>query len=612
MTAPFVLAAAGAAADVTPWFPIEAAGWHGAIMGSFVGAFYGGLVGGVGLHLANKGSARSLVLGAMTGGVLFSLACAVTGVIALSLRQPYHVWYPFLLIGGVGLLALGSAFLTIREKYRANEQRRVEARLIAGDASATRAAPPSYTGPAAALVSMLAGVIVAIATLLFAGDARADTQSSAAPPDQHERAFTLDNGADVRLFPFPGIGWAGVVAAYDVGFLHEPEGRPQIAHLVEHLRLTAPVGDDAANEVWSNLSAIGSANAETQTGFTYYDILVPSERLEDALRAEAHRLTSLSPSQDDLLREGPRAASEATGMLAMRDPFLHKFALMAAAQGWAHAATTATLVTELGDLPIAEAEAFRTSHYTPGSLTLLIAGDFDPVGVRDIIDRTIGAVPEAPTASTPAIDWGDQPKTHRITWDLPRSVVIIAHEPPADPFERFALTAAMALLPAVLQTDPPESVGQVLGSGFHWPVGETPVMALGVVRDGFTTDQAISEITERLDAFAAEGLPTRLVLPLRRGQTLPALPSGRILERQAQRIAAMRGMEESQATGMAALQTALNMLTLERAAPADPDALRERLRQMSADDWRTLLARSLAPERRFTTIIEPAPDVRAH
>lgn len=455
----------------------------------------------------------------------------------------------------------------------------------------------SFTWPAHLVHSSAAALMLAVATLTHAANL-----ASADPP----RVFELDNGAEVHLLPYPDIGWVGIIAAYDVGFLHEPEGRSQLSHLVEHLRITAAVGDAGPNEVWTDLSVIGSANGETQTGFTYYDMLVPTDRLELALQTEADRLTDLAPTQDDLAREGPRAASEATNMLAAPDPFLHKFALMAAMQGWVHDADHAAIVEGLDAIPIAEAEAFRTDWYTPANLTLLIAGDFDPTTVRAAVDRTIGAVQPAPAPPAPAIDWSNQPDERRITWDVPRSVVIVGYEPPADAFERFAVTAAMALLPALFQTDETGPIGPILGSGLQWPVGEMPTMALAVVREGSTADEAVAELTKRLDDLADQGLPPPFIVALRAGQTLPTLPTRETLTMQARQLAAMRGMDESQAAGMAAAQTALNMLVLNRAASGEPDAMRDQLRQRPVAAWRDLLSGALAPHRRFITIIEPA------
>lgn len=458
-----------------------------------------------------------------------------------------------------------------------------------------RTPAPRAARPLAAVA--VAVVATAAALALVAQPARAE-----AP-----RSFTLDNGAEVRLFPSAGLGWVGVVAAYEVGFLHEPEGRAQMSHLVEHLRITAPAAGAAANEVWAQLGALGSANGETQTGFTYYDTLVPADRLELALRVEAERLTALAPTQADLEREGPRAAREATNMLGSPDPFLHKFALMAAVQGWAHGAAVAALVGGLDRVPIDEAERFRVEHYTPGALTLLVTGDFDPAAARELIGRTIGAVEPAPAPLAPAIDWGAQPAERRLAWDLPRSAVIVAHEPPADRLDRAAVSAAMALLPAVLHADPLESVGPVLGTGLLWPAGETPTMALGVVREGFTAEDAAEEIASRLDALAEGGLPPHLLAPLRAGRTLPAALAPPELEMQGRQLAAMRGIDVGRATAMAALQTSLNLHALERAVGGDPEGLRQHLRELDAGAWRALLGRALAPERRFVTILEPAP-----
>ena len=43
------------------------------------------------------------------------------------------------------------------------------------------------------------------------------------------------DGALGPHFNAPGADWTVVLASYPVGFMHEPKGRAQMAHLAEHL-----------------------------------------------------------------------------------------------------------------------------------------------------------------------------------------------------------------------------------------------------------------------------------------------------------------------------------------------------------------------------------------
>jgi hypothetical protein len=104
------------------WWSDRDAGLIGGIGGSVLGLL-GGLIG----TLGGCGKARRFVLlltAALTGLGVISL---VIGAIALSLGQPYGVYYP-LLLGGVLLpTVLGPMFFLMRWAYQQRELRKMAA-----------------------------------------------------------------------------------------------------------------------------------------------------------------------------------------------------------------------------------------------------------------------------------------------------------------------------------------------------------------------------------------------------------------------------------------------------------------------------------------------------
>src|SRR5687768_8479641 len=73
----------------------------------------------------------------------------------------------------------------------------------------------------------------------------------------------LENGVKVLMHPVPGVKQVAVEAFYDVGLIHEPEGMPQAAHLLEHLVCNAATTGYKAGESMKLLNQFGMANAET-------------------------------------------------------------------------------------------------------------------------------------------------------------------------------------------------------------------------------------------------------------------------------------------------------------------------------------------------------------
>ena len=113
-----------------PWFDPNAFGaWYGAIAGGVGGTLvgcFGGLIG----YLAPRGQGRRFVLTVMIGIVVAGLSQIGFGVVALASGQPYGIWYPPLLCGGIFTVVTGSLIPTVRKRYAEAELRRMEAEAI--------------------------------------------------------------------------------------------------------------------------------------------------------------------------------------------------------------------------------------------------------------------------------------------------------------------------------------------------------------------------------------------------------------------------------------------------------------------------------------------------
>lgn len=113
-----------------PWFTEQMAGAVGGIGGGAIGVLFGGVGGTLGGMLAPRGACKRLVLGYFIGWGAIGVALLVTGVVALALSQPYHVYFPFLMMGV--LVTVLSAGLTpvLNKRYREAEERRLDAEQL--------------------------------------------------------------------------------------------------------------------------------------------------------------------------------------------------------------------------------------------------------------------------------------------------------------------------------------------------------------------------------------------------------------------------------------------------------------------------------------------------
>lgn len=446
------------------------------------------------------------------------------------------------------------------------------------------------------VLKIFLGLLPALATVLSNAPAAAQIDGSI--------RYTLDNGAEVIITPIEGVGQVAVIAAYGVGFFDDPAGHPQLAHLVEHLRVTAATPQSEPTKRRAELSAIGAVNAETQPHFTYYDYLLPADALELALRTEAERLDGLSPTIIDIGREGPLAAQEASWTASHRTPRTHKFALMAAAQAWRHDATHVDVATGLQNTRIDVAETFRKRWYTTDRLRLYITGSLDINAAKKAIDESIGKLP-APKAQKPdpdrAIDWAALPRRTTITWDLAVPTVVVAAPPPDDPAIRFALTRALQHM-----STRSSFVGTpVLGTSAMWPVGELPPMFIAPVAVDRNVDGVLEHMVRTLVRLSDGELTDAEYASLRNAATTPFPPplTPQMVEQQARQLAQMMSLAPDDARMRVYTQALLNRMVVSY-DPADEQA-RATVASWTKDQWASALAEHLSPAKLYALVVEP-------
>ncbi len=108
------------------WFSSRMGGMAGGILGSLAG-IYGGLVGGLSGFLVPRGKGRRWITGLFIFGAIMGVLQLAFGLTALILGQPWHVWYPFVLVGGLLAVILTSSLLSINKAYAQVELRKMQA-----------------------------------------------------------------------------------------------------------------------------------------------------------------------------------------------------------------------------------------------------------------------------------------------------------------------------------------------------------------------------------------------------------------------------------------------------------------------------------------------------
>lgn len=114
---------------IVAWWTQQQAGWIGGMAGCLFG-ISGAVLGGLAGYLVPRGKHLALVLGGFLALFVVAGISLLVGAWAIMRGQPHHVWYPLVLIGGIGVTVIGPQFLILRSRFRQAELRRFDAELL--------------------------------------------------------------------------------------------------------------------------------------------------------------------------------------------------------------------------------------------------------------------------------------------------------------------------------------------------------------------------------------------------------------------------------------------------------------------------------------------------
>jgi zinc protease len=223
-------------------------------------------------------------------------------------------------------------------------------------------------------------------------------------PDIVMERFTLDNGLTLFVLSDHRLPIVSLQIHYQVGSRHELPGITGISHLFEHLmfRGTNTLGPEEFSRILQAKG--GEINAFTTRDHTSYFENLPAEHLELGLQLEADRLLNLKLDDDTFQPERQVVISERK-LRAVDSPFgLAEEQLFATAYtqhpynwpvvGWDQ---------DLHRMTLEDCLAYYRSHYHPGKITVVIAGDVEPGRARDLVDRYFGRSPAPVGAPEPKV-----------------------------------------------------------------------------------------------------------------------------------------------------------------------------------------------------------------
>ena len=223
-------------------------------------------------------------------------------------------------------------------------------------------------------------------------------------PEITLKRFTLANGLTLFVLPDHRLPIVSLQIHYKVGSRHELPGITGISHLFEHLmfRGTETLGPEEFSRILQAKG--GEINAFTTRDNTSYFENLPAEHLELGLKLEADRLLNLKLDDDTFQPELQVVISERK-LRSVDSPFgLVEEQLFATAYtqhpyGW----PVVGWDQDLHRMTLDDCLAYYRSHYHPGKITVVIAGDVEPESARDLVDRYFGQIPAPAAAPEPKV-----------------------------------------------------------------------------------------------------------------------------------------------------------------------------------------------------------------
>jgi hypothetical protein len=284
-------------------------------------------------------------------------------------------------------------------------------------------------------------------------------------------SYSLPSGMGVRLVSDRKADEVMVILGARAGIFEEPDGKPHLAHVAEHMLAHGAKPGSPQAEALARWFGANRANGETTVDMMYFDLHVPPAELSTALGVQAGRLAAPTFTREVLDREIPRALQEAEYLERSEQVLTSKFAASAFVQAAFYGSNHIPLKQLTKGYSIDDVRGFCTQTFRPERAILEVGGNIDPVAVRKEVDALFGKIA---VAAKPA--QGPRPPLKAAhssaTWDLATRHLFLAWPtPPQSGPDHPALALAAFLLTQRMNTDPemgrlasfPQAMNQVAG-----------------------------------------------------------------------------------------------------------------------------------------------------
>jgi zinc protease len=204
--------------------------------------------------------------------------------------------------------------------------------------------------------------------------------------------FTLPNGLEVIFHIDRSDPVVAVALTAHVGSAREKAGRTGFAHLFEHLLFleSENLGKGGLDKMSARIGGSG-ANGSTSRDRTNYFQTVPKDALEKMLWAEADKLGwFINTVTDPVLAKEKQVVKNEKRQSYDNSPYGYTSEVVNHALYPADHPYNWEVIGSLEDLDnatVADVKEFFRRWYVPNNVTLVVAGDFDPVQAKKWVEK---------------------------------------------------------------------------------------------------------------------------------------------------------------------------------------------------------------------------------
>jgi zinc protease len=229
--------------------------------------------------------------------------------------------------------------------------------------------------------------------------------------------YKLPNGLRLVLSEDHTSPTVAIGVYYRIGFRIEPKDRTGFAHLFEHMMFQGSQNLGKMEFIKLVQKNGGTLNGSTRFDFTNYYEILPSNKLETALWAEADRMHGLAINEDNLKNQQGVVGNEVKVNVINRPyggfPWLDM--PQYANTNWYNAHNFYGDLKDIDAATLKDVQDFFTTYYAPNNAALAVVGDFSSADAKKWVEKYFGGLKPAKQPATADLKEPRQEKEKKST-----------------------------------------------------------------------------------------------------------------------------------------------------------------------------------------------------